>query len=342
MIRFEKMWAIARKEFTEFRRNRYVLMTLVFMPLIITIVLPVIYLAPVTSLSNENSKPVQLTLDIQKSYDGMSFSNGYFNNTSFTNCNLTNVVLDGCQVSGGYLNYSLVRSSEVDNCWMQSTTLYFSNLNNDTRIDVVLVASVVIGGQSDLVGTLILLIGVLMLMFMVLPAVLPTIIASYTLVGEKINKSLEPLLATPTTDLELLGGKSLSIFIPTMLAAWLSFLPFVVIVDLITRPVLGYFILPNPLWILAIFVMSPLIAILSILANVIVSSRVSDVRSAQQLGSLVVLPIILFFVLILTQSANTSLTLMVLFSVLLAGVDVLVLVLALRVFRREEILIRWK
>jgi ABC-2 type transport system permease protein len=342
MIRFEKMWAIARKEFSEFRRNRYVLMTLVFMPLIITIVLPVVYLAPVTALSNENSKPVQLSFNIQNRYEGMSFSDGYYNNTSFTNCRLTNVVLDGCQVNGGYLNYSLVRSSEVDNSWMQSTTLYFSNLNNDTRIDVVLVASVVIGGQSDLVGTLLLLVNVLMLMFMVLPAVLPTIIASYTLVGEKINKSLEPLLATPTTDLELLGGKSLSIFLPTMLAAWLSFVPFVVIVDLITRPVLGYFILPNLLWILAIFVMSPLIAILSILSNVIVSSRVSDVRSAQQLGSLVVLPVILFFVLILTQSANTSLTLMGLFSVLLLVTDILILMLALRVFRREEILIRWK
>ncbi len=342
MIRFEKMWAIARKEFSEFRRNRYVLMTLVFMPLIITIVLPVIYLAPVTALSNQNSKPVQLNLDIERSYQGMTFSNGYFNNTSFSDCQLTNVVLDGCQINGGYLNYSLVRSSEVDNSQIASTTIYFSNLNNDTRTDVVLVASVVIGGQSELAGTLLLLIGVLMLMFMVLPAVLPTIIASYTLVGEKINKSLEPLLATPTTDLELLGGKSLSIFLPTMMAAWLSFVPFVVIVDLITRPVLGYFVLPNPLWVLAIFVMSPLIAILSILANVIVSSRVSDVRSAQQLGSLVVLPIILFFVLILTQSANTSLTLMVLFTVLLAVVDVLIMMLALKVFRREEILIRWK
>jgi ABC-2 type transport system permease protein len=342
MIRFEKMWAIARKEFSEFRRNRYVLMTLVFMPLIITIVLPVIYLAPVTALSNQNSKPVQLNLDIERSYQGMTFSNGYFNNTSFSDCQLTNVVLDGCQINGGYLNYSLVRSSEVDDSQIASTTIYFSNLNNDTRTDVVLVASVVIGGQSELAGTLLLLIGVLMLMFMVLPAVLPTIIASYTLVGEKINKSLEPLLATPTTDLELLGGKSLSIFLPTMMAAWLSFVPFVVIVDLITRPVLGYFVLPNPLWILAIFVMSPLIAILSILANVIVSSRVSDVRSAQQLGSLVVLPIILFFVLILTQSANTSLTLMVLFTVLLAVVDVLIMMLALKVFRREEILIRWK
>ena len=96
------------------------------------------------------------------------------------------------------------------------------------------------------------------------------------------------------------------------------------------------------MWILAIFVMAPLIAMLSILSNVIVSSRVSDVRSAQQIGSLVVLPIILFFILILTQSSSTSVNLMGLFSVLLLGIDVLVLFLALKVFRREEILIRWK
>ena len=342
MIRFEKMWAIARKEFSEFRRNRYVLMTLVAMPMIMTILLPIVYLVPVTALSTQSTTPVHLSLDVQTSYDGMTFSNGYFNDSSFKNCQLSNVILDGCKVSGGTVNYSLVRSSEVNDSYLQSTTLYFSNLNNDTRIDTVLVSSVVVGGESELVGTLLLLINVLMLMFMLIPAILPTIIASYTLVGEKINKSLEPLLATPTTDLELLGGKSLSIFVPTILASWLSFIPFVVLVDLITRPALGYFILPNLLWLIAVFVMAPLIGILSILSNVIVSSRVSDVRSAQQLGSLVILPVILFFVLVLTQSASTSASLMALFSALLIGVDALVLYLALRVFRREEILIRWK
>jgi ABC-2 type transport system permease protein len=342
MIRFDRMWAIARKEFSEFRRNRYVLMSLVIMPMIMTIILPIVYLVPVTAMSTNDTRPVQLTFDIQATYDGMTFTNQYFSNASFKNCQLSNVILDGCQVEGGHVNFSLVRSSEVNDSSMQSTTLYFSNLNNDTRIDVVLVSSVVIGGQSDMVGTLLLLINLLMLMFMVLPAVIPTIIASYTLVGEKVNKSLEPLLATPTTDMELLGGKTLSIFLPTILVAWLSFIPFVVLVDLITRPALGYFILPNTLWMMSIFVMSPLIALLSILANVIVSSRVSDVRSAQQIGSLVVLPVILFFVLILIQSSSTSVSLMVLFSILMVLADAAILYLALKVFRREEILIRWK
>jgi ABC-2 type transport system permease protein len=342
MIRFEKMWAIARKEFSEFRRNRYVLMTLVLMPMIMTIILPIVYLVPLTTLSTDNTTPVPLSFNVQNTYEGMSFSSGHYANASFKNCQLENVVIDNCQISGGYLNYSLVRFSQVNSTQSLSTAFYSSNLNSDSLVDPALVASVIIGGESGIVGTLLVLINVLMLMFMLIPAVLPTIIASYTLVGEKINKSLEPLLATPTTDLELLGGKSLSIFVPTMLVTWLSFIPFVILVDLITQPTLGYFLLPNTLWIIAVFAMCPLIGALSILSNVIVSSRVSDVRSAQQLGSLVIMPVILLFVLILTQSASTSVSLMTMFAVLMLALDVLVLYVALKVFRREEILIRWK
>ena len=46
--------------------------------------------------------------------------------------------------------------------------------------------------------------------FVILAASLPLGIASYSIVGEKIQKSLEPLLATPMTDSEILLGKSIA------------------------------------------------------------------------------------------------------------------------------------
>ena len=58
--------------------------------------------------------------------------------------------------------------------------------------------------------------------FVLIPAILPSIIASYSIVGEKIEKSLEPLLATPTTDGELLLGKSLASFVPCMAVTYLA------------------------------------------------------------------------------------------------------------------------
>ena len=56
--------------------------------------------------------------------------------------------------------------------------------------------------------------------FVIGAAILPNAIAAYGIIGEKIEKSLEPLLSTPTTDGELLLGKVLASFLPTMLAVW--------------------------------------------------------------------------------------------------------------------------
>src|SRR5487761_1762564 len=50
--------------------------------------------------------------------------------------------------------------------------------------------------------------------FLILGGYLPSTIASYSFVGEKVEKSLEPLLATPTTDSEILLGKGIAAFLP--------------------------------------------------------------------------------------------------------------------------------
>src|SRR4030042_5883037 len=49
-----------------------------------------------------------------------------------------------------------------------------------------------------------------MLMFMMTPMIIPVNIAAYSIVGEKTTRSLEPLLATPITNIELLTGTNLA------------------------------------------------------------------------------------------------------------------------------------
>ena len=122
------------------------------------------------------------------------------------------------------------------------------------------------------------------------PAILPSIIASYSFVGEKIEKSLEPLLATPTTDGELLLGKSLASFIPCLGVTYIGEIFFVGILDGWSYITFGVFLLPNLYWTVATFVIIPLACVLSVEANIIISSKVNDIRAAQQLGSFVVLP----------------------------------------------------
>lgn len=185
------------------------------------------------------------------------------------------------------------------------------------------------------------LIGISSSYLVLVSAVLPSVIASYSFVGEKIEKSLEPLLATPTTDGELLFGKSLAAFIPCVGVTYLAAAISAVILDAWSFARLGTFLIPNGFWLLAMVVITPLACTLSVELNVIVSSRVNDIRAAQQLGGLTVLPI-LILLLVAVEGAQISVLVAILFSVVLAVADVTLFFLSKETFQREEILTKWK
>ena len=249
-MRFWKSWIVSRKDLSVFRKNRYILYSLLAMPIFIGVVLPVIF---VSALGAES---VQLTHE--------------------------QLVAAATQIAS-------------------MGTMYF----------------------------------------VLIPSILPSIIGSYSLVGEKIEKSLEPLLATPTTDGELLLGKSLATFIPCIAVTYMGAAIFTPIIDAWSYTKLGVFLLPNPYWVLVLGVISPLACVMSVEANVIISSRVNDIRAAQQLGSLVVLPLV-FLVIFASTSAQTSALLATGVSIALAIIDIILFYLSKTTFQREEILTKWK
>lgn len=177
--------------------------------------------------------------------------------------------------------------------------------------------------------------------FVIAATTLPTAIAAYSLVGEKISRSLEPLLATPTSDGEILVGKTLAAILPTLAATFAGAILFMVLADLQTTAAIGHRYFPNPTAILALLAVDPLAALLCVEVNVMISARVSDVRAAQQLGSLLVLP----FAGIYVASEVGALVLTPTNLALLAGALTLAAValggLTRATFRREEILTRW-
>jgi ABC-2 type transport system permease protein len=178
--------------------------------------------------------------------------------------------------------------------------------------------------------------------FVIVAAILPTIIASYSFVGEKLEKSLEPLLATPTTDGELLFGKSLAAFVPCVGATYIGALIFVITTDTWSAINLGVFLVPNVYWAVVMGIVTPLACILSVEANVIISSRVNDIRAAQQLGVFVILPIILVMIFASTVQTFPLVTLALILSGGLALADAAMFYLSKATFQREEILTKWK
>jgi len=181
-----------------------------------------------------------------------------------------------------------------------------------------------------------------MMLFMLMPLIIPVNIAAYSVVGEKTTRSLEPLLATPITTAELLLGKNMAAAIPAILATWLSFGIYAVGAALIVSSTTVLKALFDPMWLLAVILVGPLMAVLSVNFSLIVSSRVNDPRVAEQLSAVVIVPVLLVFFAQISGLFLLNQQLILLMALGLLVVDILVLYLAVRLFQREAILTRWK
>jgi ABC-2 type transport system permease protein len=180
-----------------------------------------------------------------------------------------------------------------------------------------------------------------MIMFMIIPLAIPASISSYSIVGEKINRSLEPLLATPITTAELLVGKSLAAIIPALIATWAGFTIFIVgaWIMLSGSGVISSFL--DGRWLVAIFVIGPLMALSAVAFSVIISSRVNDPRVAEQVSMIIILPVLAVFFGQLGGIIVLNIGFMIASAFVLAIVDGLLVYLAVRLFQRESILTRY-
>ncbi len=178
--------------------------------------------------------------------------------------------------------------------------------------------------------------------FLMMPLIISLSIAAQSIVGEKQNKSLEPLLATPIKTSELLFAKCLTAMLPALLATWAAFLIFIIAARFLIASDRVYYALLDPKWLVALLLLTPLLALLSVSIAVVLSSRVNDTRAVQQIGGFVVLPIVLIGV---AQTMGLVLLNAVTFTIgaiVLAVIDILILRLGVRVFQREKILTQWK
>ncbi|MEA2008311.1 MAG: ABC transporter permease subunit [Chloroflexota bacterium] len=181
-----------------------------------------------------------------------------------------------------------------------------------------------------------------MLLFMMVPILIPITIASYSIVGEKTTRTLEPLLATPITTLELLAGKSLAAAIPAIVATWLGFLLYALGTKLIVGTPAVVQRLADPLWLTAIFVVGPLLAIAGVSIAVMISSRVNEPRVAEQISGVFVLPILALFIGQTTGFIFIDETFILWMAAGLVVLDGVLLFFATQLFQRETILTRWK
>jgi ABC-2 type transport system permease protein len=181
-----------------------------------------------------------------------------------------------------------------------------------------------------------------LLLYMMMPLMIPVTIAAYSIVGEKSTRTLEPLLATPITTVELLAGKGLAAAAPAIGATWLSFAVFALGARLLGVSPGLLAKLVDPLWLIAILVVGPLLSVASVSFAVMISSRVNEPRVAEQLSGLVVLPLLALFFGQVSGLILLDTTLIAWMAIGLTALDVVLLFFAVQLFQRESILTRWK
>ena len=188
----------------------------------------------------------------------------------------------------------------------------------------------------------ILLSNEFLLLFMILPVMIPITIAAYSIVGEKTTHSLEPLLATPISTIELLAGKALAAVLPGVIATWGCFFIFILLLPVtgISQAVRSY--ITGPTWLMTIIIIGPLMAVLAANFAVIVSSLVNDPRVAEQFSAVLLVPLIVVLFLQIAGVIVVNVQMVLLGILGFVVLDCFFIYLGSKLFQRENILTRWK
>jgi len=181
-----------------------------------------------------------------------------------------------------------------------------------------------------------------LIFLLMIPAMVPSLIAPASVLMEKENNTLEPLLVTPIKTRELLFGKSLTAIIPAFVISTVNFLILTLIFDLVIYNKMGYLPLPTAEWLVVALLLSPILSFILTMISLIVSSKSTDIRSAQGIGSVIILPIYLIIGLQVAGFFLINITYLLLACLVLLVFCPFLLRIAVRIFDRENILTKWK
>lgn len=179
-----------------------------------------------------------------------------------------------------------------------------------------------------------------LLLFLLSPIVGAVSLAAYSVVGEKQGRTLEPLLTTPLTTVEILLAKVLASFLPALVIEAIGVAIYFVLMLAFASPGVPGAVVGLRTFVL-LGLIGPLAALVALQATITVSSRVNDPRSAQQIAVLLVLPLVAMLVGQVAGAFVITTGMLIAIAMVLAVVWVLLVLLSVALFDRETILTRW-
>jgi ABC-2 type transport system permease protein len=180
-----------------------------------------------------------------------------------------------------------------------------------------------------------------LMLFLLTPITGAMALAAHAIVGEKQARTLEPLLATPMTTLELLAAKIVGSLAPTLAISMIGLALYGMGILVFAAPGVAA-AMASARTLMLIVLVAPAAALVSLQSAILISSRVNDARTAQQFGVLIIIPLTGLLVAQFTGSVWLSATALALLGLGLLILWVLLTLLSVAVFERESILTRWR
>ncbi|HEY7947424.1 MAG TPA: ABC transporter permease subunit [Acidimicrobiales bacterium] len=176
-----------------------------------------------------------------------------------------------------------------------------------------------------------------LLYLLLIPVIIPSTLAAYSVVGEREQGTLEPLLTTPIRKQEFIAGKAAAIMIPSLVLSYAVFGLYLAAVGLFAHRVVATALFHQGPVLLALFLFAPLLAAWAVVVGLAVSVRTSDIRVAQQLGTLGSLPPLAVVALLAIGTIHPTFRVATIFAIGLLAVDVRALRIVSRMFDRERL-----
>ncbi len=171
---------------------------------------------------------------------------------------------------------------------------------------------------------------------LLIPVFVPAILSAYSVVGEREQGTLEPVLTTPVSRVEFILGKAAAIFMPAVALAYLMFGVFVAITQFAARPAVATAVRHAP-QLPAELVFIPLLAAWAIWVGLAISARASDTRVAQQLSVLGSLPPVALAALMSFQVISPTFAVAAALAGGLLAIDCAAWLVVARLFDRERL-----
>jgi ABC-type Na+ efflux pump permease subunit len=184
-------------------------------------------------------------------------------------------------------------------------------------------------------------VGSTLFFMLIVPVILPATIAAYSVIGEREQGTLEPVLTTPIRREELLLGKAIATAVPAITLGYLMFAILVTVIRLAASPIIVHDVW-QPSWFVAELFFVPLLSVWSVWVCTAVSARSSDVRIAQQLGTLASLPALGVTSLMTFRVLQPTVTVAVVIALTLLVIDVGAWRVVSSMFDRERLVLGTK